>query len=243
MLVPVLTVIKEAYQELNVFMAGASIPAPQADLALSLLRRMLNSWNAQREMVWCEVFETFTLVPSLSPHTIGPSAATFATVIRPVSISGVSLNLNTNTPDVFVTINLIDAQQYEALSVPDISTSIPTAVYYEADWPNGKLFFYPIPNFAYPVRFRYRTLLADEIDLTDTLDFPPGYQDAYTYTLAERLATPSGRAVPLQTSLEAKRARGRVSLNNIDVPVLDLQDGQQDTQRSTTFNYHSRSFT
>lgn len=241
MIVPVLQVIAEAYQELNVFMPGSAIPPAQGDLALSKLRQLLNYWNAQRHMVWCDVFRTGTLVPNLSPHTIGPTGATFTVAIRPVSIEGFSLNLNTNTPDVFVPIAIIDSQEYEALSVPGISTSVPTAVYYEADWPNGSLYFYPIPNFAYPVRWRSRMTLADDIDLTDALDFPPGYQLAYTYSLAELLATPSGRSVPLQTAKLAQAARAAIGANNTVIPLLDLQDGQQESKR-TTFNYHSRSF-
>lgn len=242
--VPVLQVCSEAYQNLNVFMVGASIPAPQGQFALSKLRQLLNNWNAERAKVWCDVFASFTLTPSLSPHTIGPTG-TFVTVIRPVSIDGVSLNLNTNTPATYVPIQLIDGQMYEALSVPGISTSIPTAVYYEEDWPNGKLFFYPVPNFAYPVRFRYRTLLADEITLTDNLDFPPGYQDAVTGTLTEMIADATGRAVPAQTAKLAREARARIEANNVDIPVLDLQDGQQERHQRglTTFSYHSRSWT
>lgn len=241
--VPVLQTISEAYQNLNVFMVGASIPAAQGQFALSKLRQLLNNWNAERAKVWCDVFASFTLVPSLSPHTIGPGG-TFATVIRPVSIDGVSLNLNTNTPTTYVPIDLIDGQMYEALSSPGIATSIPTAVYYEEDWPLGKLFFYPVPNFAYPVRFRYRTLLADEVDLGDSLDFPPGYQDAVTGTLTEMIADATGRAVPAQTAKLAREARARIGANNVDVPVLDLQDGQQRRGNGmTTFNYHSRQFT
>lgn len=242
MLVAINKIIGEAFSELNVLMPGASIPDGPGQLALSKLQQILDNWNAERDKVWAEVFLSGTLTPSLSPHTIGPTG-TFAQAIRPVSIEGCSLNLNNTTPNVYVPIDLIDSQIYEALSVPGISTSIPTAVYYETDWPNGKLFFYPIPNTAYGVRFRLRTLLTADVALTDNLDMPPGYQEAITLTLAEALATPSGRAVPLQTARAAARARARIGTNNIVIPLLDLRDGQQRRQEYSNFNYHSRSFT
>lgn len=242
MLVPVLTVVKEAYQELNVFQAGATIPAPQSTLALSKLNQIVDLWNAKRAMVWAEVFAQFTLTPSLSPHTIGPSGATFTVAVRPVTLDGCSLNLSTNNPDVFIPIYVIDWQAYQSLPVPGISTSIPEAVYYETDWPNGKLFFYPVPNFAYPVRLAIRTILGI-VTLSDNLDLPPGYQTAITMTLAEDVATATGREVPAKTAQKAAAARATIGANNTVVPLLNLRDGQQD-QRSTItdFNYHSRTF-
>lgn len=241
MLVAVNTIVGEAFTELNVLMPGVSIPAAPGQLALSKLRQILDNWNAERDKVWAERFLTGTLTPSLSPHTIGPGG-TFDQDIRPVSIEGCSLNLNNTTPNVYVPIDLIDSQIYEALSVPGISTSIPTAVYYETSWPLGNLYFYPIPNTAYGVRFRLRTLLSTDLTLADDLDMPPGYQEALTLTLAEALATPSGRAVPLQTARAAARARGRIGANNVVIPLLDLRDGQQRRQEYSNFNYHSRSF-
>lgn len=243
MIVPVLTVVKEAYQELNVIQPGASLPAPLSTLALSKLNQRIDVWNAKRAMVWCSVFQQFTLVPNLSPHTIGPNAATFTVPIRPVSLEGASLNLNNLTPNVFVPIDLLDAQMYEGLSVPSIATAIPTAVYYEEDWPNGSLFFYPIPNYAFAVRLRIRTLLG-MVALSDSLDLPPGYQLGLTQTLAEDIATATGRAVPAQTAKIAGETRAVIEANNTVVPVLDLQDGQQRRHGNpTNFNYHSRSFT
>ncbi len=240
--VPVATVVAEAYQELNVFQPGASIPAPMGNLALSKLNQIIDNWNAERDKIWCEVFQSFTLVPSLSPHTIGPSGATFTATIRPVSIEGCFLDLQGTNPPTYTPIAVVDYQAYQALSVPAITTAIPIAVYYETDWPNGKLFFYPVPNAAFPVRFTFRTTIG-VVTLTSNLDMPPGYQEAITLTLSEALATPAGASVPAQTAINAAKARARIGANNTVVPLLDLRDGQQDRHGTISdFNYHSRSF-
>lgn len=241
MLIPVADLYAESFQELNCFQPGQSIPQPQAKLATSLINEILDNWDAERAKVWCEVFASFTLTPSLSPHTIGPSGATFTVAARPETLEGAYLVLNTSTPNVLVPITLIDYQQYQALSVPSIATSIPTALYYEKDWPNGKLFFYPIPNTAYGVRFTLRTLLGQVVQ-TGSLNMPPGYKAALKYTLSELLATPMGRGVPDETAKQGRLARARIDVNNIIVPLLNLQDGQQE-RTLTNFNYHSREFT
>lgn len=240
MSVAVSTLVGDAWAELNVFQPGQLIPAPQATFALRWLNRIINQWNAKREAVYCELFTSFTLVPNLSPHTIGPSGATFTMAIRPVTLDGCSLVLNDQTPDVYTAIEVIDWRTYQGLSVPGISTSIPTAVYYEKDWPKGKLFFYPIPNYAYNVRLATRALLA-EVTLVSTLDLPVGYEPALLLTLAETIATASGRAVPAKTEQGARDARALIFANNADVPLLNLNDGQGTSAR-TDFNYRSRQF-
>ncbi len=78
--------------------------------------------------------------------------------------------------------------------------------------------------------------------LTATIDLPPGYESALMFTLAERIATPVGRAVPAKTETLAREARARIFDNNIVVPTLNIRDGQQASSNLTTFNYHSRSF-
>lgn len=239
--VSVATVISEAYTWLNVTQLGSAVPQPLAALGLSFLKQLIDNWNAERAKVWCDIFQQFTLVPSLNPHTIGPTGATFTVDIRPVSIDDCMLNLNTTTPNDFVRIDLIDGQTYNAISVPDLETSIPTALFYEEDWPNGKLFFYPVPNFAYPVRFRWRTLLSTDLNPNSSLDVPPGYQQAITLTLAEMLATPSGRTVPDKLAGLARDARARIEANNVTIPILDLRDGQQ-RQPYNDFNWRSRQF-
>ncbi len=240
--VPVLTVVKESLSELNVIQAGASIPNSISTIVLSKLNQIIDRWNAQRSKIWCETFHSFTLTPSLSPHTIGPSGATWTTPIRPVSLEGCFLDLQGTNPPTYTRIDIIDYQAYQALSVPLISTAIPTAVYLEEDWPNGKLFFYPVPNAAYPVRLTFRTTIG-VVTLADNLDMPPGYQTAMTLTLSEDSATFLGRAVPLKTSQGAAAARALIGANNTPIPLLDLRDGQQERKGvMTDFNYHSRGF-
>ena len=242
MIVPVLTVVSEAFLPLNVIQPGASLPAPLSTIALSFLNQLIDNWNAERAKIWCSVFQQFTLVPSLSPHTIGPSGATFTVAQRPESIERCSLNLNNLTPNVFVPIDLINRWQYDRLGVPSISTAIPECVYYEPDWPDGKLFFYPVPAQNFGVRFLLRTLLG-MVALSDTLDMPPGYQQGITLTLCEALADTVGRSVPAQTAKLAREARARIDMKNIVVPVLNLQDGQSiRTYSASTYNYHDRSF-
>lgn len=230
----------DSLAELNVIQPGASVPAAMGVLCIRRLNQLFDNWNAMREAVWTDVFASFTLTAALTPHTIGPTGATWAATQRPVTIDAASLNLNTQTPNVYLPIDLIDQQTYESISIPGMSTSIPTALYYEKDWPNGKLFFWPVPNTAYGVRLSYRVNIG-VVAAGDTLNFPQGYESAIMLTLAESLATPLGRAVPDETKRLAREARARIFGNNVVIPLLNLRDGQQQDNRNT-FNYLSRTW-
>ena len=70
-----LNLCQDAAREINVFGEGDSLLESDANFFLGVLNRLLDNWNAERAAVYASAFESFTLVPSLSPHTIGPAAS------------------------------------------------------------------------------------------------------------------------------------------------------------------------
>lgn len=222
--------IAGALNEINVLLPGRSPTARDGQWALFLLNELRDSWNAIREAVWAEVFSTFTLVPGLQPHTIGPSGATFTLAERPVTIDGASLLINNVTPAVKNPINLRDYQWWLANSTANqtyantITSSIVTDLYYEPAWPNGNLYMFPAPTTAYQIVLVSRTLYGVVVE-TDNIDLPPGGQKAFRLTLVESLCSSFGRAVPGQVATDARKARAQFFGNNIIVPTLVTRDG------------------
>ena len=204
--------------------AGTETPSdPDAVFALGKLNRLLNRWNATRRAVYAQQFVTFTLTPALAPHTIGPTG-TFVVTQRPVSIESASLIFTTSTPNGQRPIHIRDAQWWAGLRVPDLSTSMPTDLYYEPSWPNGSLFFWPVPSAASDVVLEYRIVLA-ALALTDTFTMPPGYEDAVTLSLAESLllAFPNADLAPAIVA-QASQARADAFGNNSPTPRLATAD-------------------
>jgi hypothetical protein len=236
-------VITQSLQDLGILAANEALSASDADFALQKLARLIDNWNAEREAVYVDRFETFTLTPSLSPHTIGPTAATWTATQRPVSIEAANLILP-GSPAVRTTINLRDVQWYEGQSVPDLETTIPTDLYYAPTWPNGSLYFWPIPTAAYDVELQTRIVLA-ELALDDTFTMPPGYRDAITLTLAEELAPSYGQQIPERLALSAQQARARIFANNDQPRRISTADAGMPSGggKGSYFNYRSGSFT
>lgn len=205
--------------------ANEALTSADAQVYLNKLRRLLNNWNAERAAVYAASFATYTLVANLQPHTIGPSTATWATTLRPVSIDGANVIIDVSNPSAYTPIAIHTAQWWNFQSQPGQTSSFPTDLYYQADWPNGKIYFWPVPQAAYQVQLQLRVLLDDALDLDTEFTLPQGYEDALTLTLAESCC---GKlfGVDLTPDLQqaARIARARIFNNNDQPSALITSD-------------------
>jgi hypothetical protein len=230
----------DALLELGVLAQGETMDAGTGDFVRRKLERLLNQWNAKRCAVYATVFSSFNLTANLSPHTIGPTGATWTVTQRPVEIDAISLGINSSSPTVYIPLNKRDNQWWQAQSVPGLTSDIPTDFFYNPTWPNGSVYFWPVPSAVYPVQLQIRTLLDDLVALNDTFDLPPGYQEAITLTLAEKCARSFGKALSGDLVQDAATARGIIFANNDITPRLDTRDaGMQGTSGGMrpSFNY------
>lgn len=228
-------VITDALTDLTVLQEGEAASDTQALLALRHLNMLLDEWNADRLKVPADQWLTFTLTPSLSPHTIGPIGATWSTSQRPVTIEGASL-IYPGSTSVYQTLNLRDAAWWHEQTTPELATSIPTDLYYDPTWPNGSLYFWPVPTTAYQVELWCRVVLA-QVVLSDEFSMAPGYKSAVTFTLAEYLAVPWAVPVPPALAHRAMLARARVFANNDPTPRLATDDAGMPARQRPSFNY------
>lgn len=236
-------IVTPMLRTLNICGAVDAPEAEDAALALEITNRIFDSWNADRNASWAERFDDFVFTPSLNPHTIGPSSATWATTLRPVSIEWASVGLNNVSPTVYTPINVRDYNWYKQQAVPGLTTTMPTDVYYQPDVANGKLYFWGIPTVAYGCRLWYRTVLA-QVTLATTFTMPPGYLDAVINTGAEMCTLPFRRPLPPLLEKLARKARARIFDNNIIIPRIATQDSGMPGQSmgGGNFNWRSRSW-
>jgi len=221
MTVTVQAVLKAALVEIGVADPIMSLNANVQDRALGVLNLLLDAWNAERQAVYVNEFNSYTLTVSLNPHTIGPSGATFtATTNRPESVDAANIVLDTN---VRIPLAIRDAAWWADQRVPAVETSVPRDLYYQPTWPNGSLYLWPVPDTAYTLHLMTRVVLA-QVGINDSINLPPGYQAAITYTLAEWLAP--GHRVDLKpgTVQQARHARSVVFGANHETPALATAD-------------------
>lgn len=227
----------DALSRIRIARAGDVLSPEDADYCLLLFNGLLDQWNADGRAVYASIFTDYTLTPSLNPHTIGPGG-TFVVTQRPVEIQAAALSLGGN-PVVYTPIEVRGKAWYQAQTVPGLSTSIPTDVYFEESWPLGKLYFYPLPSAASGIRLWTRVLLAAvaAADVGNAFSMPPGYGEALTLTLAKKAAPGFGQ--PWTASLETER-REAVALifdDNERIPDLVTRDAGMPGGGGGGFNF------
>lgn len=233
-------ICEAAYQEIGVLGEGQPMSALKGAAAVKKLNLLLDNLNAERCGVYTDLFPTGVLVPNLAPHTIGPSG-TYVVTQRPVTLDGCNIIDSSVTPPcVIANLNIRDQNWWLAQSVKALTSTLPTDVYYQPSWPNGNLFFWPVPTVAYGVEFMIRVVLAGVTLQTVTDAMPPGYEEMVTLTLAEMLAPGESQAIPASTAKRAREARARVYANNDITPKVATKDyGMPGGRRQSDFNWRS----
>lgn len=231
--------VTEALQELGVLSPGVTLPDRISTVALRRYNRLLDAWNAERQAVYADQFVTYTMTIGLSPHTLGPTGATWTATQRPVSIEGASLWIGTS-PNVKRGITIHTAQWWNDQTIPALSSNYPTELYPDFTWPNVSLYFWPVPAAAYEVELWTRIVLA-QVTLDTTFSLPPGYWRAHALTLAEECAEPLGQDLSPRLVEQAAKARALIYGNNRTTPRLRTRDAGMPVGASgATFNYLSR---
>lgn len=203
----------EVLRELDVI--GGTDAPDYADVSycLSKLNRIVDSWRADWGPAYVNTISSFTITPSLQPHTIGPTGATWTLAQRPVSIEAANVvSGTTRTP-----LDIWGDEQWMSLTDPTITAEDPSALNYRPTHPNGSIYFYPVPTSADTIEILSRGVLAT-LTLAGTAVLPPGYQDALILTGAEACAKHFHAAPP--NPLEATKARARIATANAKTPRL-----------------------
>lgn len=226
--------VTDALREIGVLNAVDPADGADADYALRKLNRLLDGWNADALAVYADAISTFTLTPSLQPHTIGPDSATWTVDQRPNALSAANLVVSgIRTP-----LRLRDQAWWMSLATPTDTSATPTDLYYEPAWPNGNVRLYPVPTAASDVELLTRVVLG-LLTLNDSFTLPPGYQDAIVLTLAEALVTPFTVPMPATLERDARRARGKVFGTHDIVPKIQTRQAGVPGGGGGTWDYRT----
>ena len=126
-------------------------------------------------------------IPAANP---APTFATPAMGQRPQKVLQANLILNAPGPPVELPMNIRDDVWWMNNRVKTLPTDIPTDLYYSPSWPNGSLYFWPVPNTAYQVRLKIWGVMPQVPSSNYALNLPPGYWEFLTLRLAKNLCGP-----------------------------------------------------
>jgi hypothetical protein len=197
---------------------AANEPGDAADLDLCLrrLNGMLSAWSINRNNILATVIETFPLVNNQVSYTIGVGG-NFNTA-NPIKVEESSF---VRYQSVDYILRSIDEDQYSSIPYK-LNGGIPYAFWFDRAPLLSTLYFYPIPQTGQTIELHSVKPFTSFANLDTIYNFAPGYEEAMSYSLAERIAPAFEREVPKFVVVEAVKLRRALKRSNVNIPTLDI---------------------
>lgn len=224
-----LDVIKRAMRLVGAYSIGETPSADESTDALSALNAMLASWANSGLMLYTIGTDTIPMVVGTSQYTLGPTGTVVTT--RPTRIDASSY---VTYQTVSYPVQILTREQYSSIPFKTQNGTLPMALFYEPAYPNGTLTIYPVPSDATVslILKSWKPFTAFSA-LTDTIDFPPGYEECFAYNLAVRIAPEYQQPVKAEVAALASSSMKALKRTNTEVPLLGMPNvvlgGQYDS--------------
>jgi hypothetical protein len=230
--------INSALRLINTLAIGEVPQGQEAIDGLWTLNQMVDSWQIERLMIYAivrnlnDVFgNPLSLVSGQQIYPTGLSvnssnqpiyiAGTF-NIPRPIKIEAVGLIWLANPiQPLELQLTLYTPDQWAGIPVKAVTSTIPSVVWDDNQFPFRNLNFWPIPNMVSQIAIYTWQQLGQFPDLTTQFIFPPGYLKALRYNLAVDLAGEYG--VPVPPNVAAIAIESKALVKTINTPLLDLR--------------------
>ena len=184
--------------------------------------------------------DTCTFSPGGAPYGQGCVQWAFP---RPSRLSRMSVLYVPGQNALELPIPIVDLERWQAIPMKNTqSGNFPLMVYNDESFPNMNLSFWPVPTGSSgAVCYSWNTL-GELNSLSNIIELPPGYVDAFKYNLALRLALTNGMTPDPWLVTEAKLSRQDIDDINLKTPALHLDPLFAGRCRSNGIDIASRGF-
>lgn len=235
-------IINSALRLIVALQSGEVPSAAESNDALFVLNQMIDSWNAERLMIFVIQREVFSLVSNQQTYTMGPGGQ-FNTA-RPAKIDRISVINFYNPPQPpELPLDYINQQEWQNIPVKNILSALPQVVWDDQAFPLRNLNYWPIPN-----QTPLQTAIYDWValsyfpNLTNQFIFPPGYVEAIRFNLAVRLAAEWRGATPAPPTVVALADESKQRIESINAPIVEIRcDPALTTANQSLYNWISDS--
>lgn len=248
-------VFTEALSLLGVIGAAQSAPnAEDQEKCRRAWNRIAGQWNNRRRFSSFIQEESFPFGTSKASYTIGAAANSPVPDFKVSSgnapanlMPGAQLVMTNVSPNVQLQLAVINQDQWQQISIPDLSATFPNVLYYVR--PGGGTLngtIRPWPAFPTSVTFQLDLSWWNQAvpmlaaDVTTPVALSDGLEEALTLTLAEKLWLMFAKRADLaELKSQAREARANYQSPNVPPPLIDTTGGADDG-RGSGFNWKSR---
>lgn len=213
--------IKASLRLLRVYGPNETPTATELSDGLTIINEMLDSFNAERLLIYQILRAAHDLTAGVSQYTIG-AGGTFNTT-RPARIESAGLILDkTATPQVIEAPLevLLYQDEWAAIYLKGLTSTYPRKMWYNPNFPLGEINLWPVPNESKQqiVLYTWGALTAFATVGT-TVSLPPGYSTFLRTNLAVWLAEEYGVTPTENVIDQARKATARVKDLNVSRSV------------------------
>lgn len=213
------SIIDSALRLCNIQASGEITPAAMSADSLTVLNDMLDSWNAERLIIFTVNRQVFSLTPGQQTYTLGASGD--FNVARPPAIERASIiSLANPLQPLELPINMLTEAQWQAIPVKNIQSTLPLNVWDDGGFPLRTLSYWCIPSTSVQAALYTWTGLNQAALLSTILVYPPGYAKAIRYNLAVDLCAEYGK--PLDPTVASIAMSSLASVKRLNAPMVDL---------------------
>ena len=175
----VATIVNDAGFAAKVVGQDQVLSSGDSQLILRILNRMLDSWSNEKQMIFVNETQSFTMTPSVNNYSTALLSRG-----RPIAINAMTVLLS----NIYYPVSIIDLLSWNAITYK-ITQSIPNQCYYNAEFPDGTMYFYPTPYAPFTCNVDCQYPITSTLLLSDDLVLPPGYEAAIVAGLAVEMWT------------------------------------------------------
>lgn len=211
--------INGALRLIGMLAEGETPSAETSADALFALNQMIDSWSAERLMIYSTQDQTFSWPQGTISRTIGPTGDFVGN--RPVQLDDSTYFRDAST-GVSFGIKIINQQQYDGIAVKTVTSTYPQVIWCNMDMPNMSMYIYPVPTRAIEFHFISVTELDQPATLATNLVLPPGYLRAFRFNLACEIATEFGVEPPRNVARIAMTSKRTVKRINDPLDIMSI---------------------
>lgn len=202
-------IVTRAMRAIQALGSGETPSAAEATDGLTAFNAMLDSWSNNGLAAYVVQEQSFPIVVGQSAYTIGSGGN--INVTRPLEILQAYIQ-DTGGNNYLMTILPRDKWNQIGNRGSDITSQIPTVLFYDTAYPQATINIFPTPLIAYTCYFDSRLQQVTFSTLTQTLSMPPGYERAYVSNLAMEMVL-----LGFETTLDQKQLAllGKVAADSL----------------------------
>lgn len=196
--------LRDAFLTAGIIGFDQTLSAEEQSFGLRRLQRMLDSMSNERQMVYMNDSETFTMTAGQQAYdtSLLPNG-------RPVAIQSMRVTLN----NIDFPVEQIDQLEWNSISYKG-TTAIPRKFYYDDAYPNATMYFYPKPYADLTVTIYCQRQLMQNVGLTTVLAMPLGYAAMVVANLAVDIAPSFGKQPTQQMIKTATETKANLKRTN-----------------------------